>query len=188
MKRFLQSVIARACCVSLVGISLIVFSQSIARWMIMVGGLLFISPGLVSLIGFFRRDSEGRGVMLYPLVAAGSILFGVILLIWPDLFKEAMIYILVGMLMLAAATQSYSLWRIHRSGVRLSGLYHLVPALELAAGLYVILAKNEAIVPGLPVIIVGSGFILYALLEFWTVYLVRKSNIGSDNTVVQREN
>ena len=183
MKRFLQSVIARACCVSLVGISLIVFSQSIARWMIMVGGLLFIIPGLVSLIGFFRRDSEGRGVMLYPLVAAGSILFGVILLIWPDLFKEAMIYILVGMLMLAAATQSYSLWRI-----RLSGLYHLVPALELAAGLYVILAKNEAIVPGLPVIIVGSGFILYALLEFWTVYLVRKSNIGSDNTVVQREN
>lgn len=62
MKRFLQSVIARACCVSLVGISLIVFSQSIARWMIMVGGLLFIIPGLVSLIGFFRRDSEGRGV------------------------------------------------------------------------------------------------------------------------------
>lgn len=188
MKKFLQSVVARACCVLLLGILLIVFSKEITTWIVMVCGLLFIVPGLVSLISYFRRDPEGRGVMLYPVVAAGSILFGLVQIIWPELFLEAMMYILAGVLLLAAATQFYSLWQIHRGGVRFSALYYLVPVLELAAGLYVALFDDKVQIAGLPVIVTGCGFVVYALLDLWTVWLVRKAPTSPTGvTVIGKE-
>ena len=176
MKKFLQNTLARSLCVLAFGILLIVFAAEITEWIVMLCGLVFIIPGAVSLIGYFRRDPEGRQVMLYPIIAVGSILFGLVQVIWPHLFIAIIMYILSGCLILVSLIQSYTLWNIHRNGVRLHPAYYLVPALELAAGLYIALTNNKTEIAGLPVILLGSGFIIYSLLELWTIYLVRQSN------------
>lgn len=176
MKKFLQNTLARALCVLVFGILLIAFSAEITKWIVMLCGLVFIIPGAVSLIGYFRRDPEGRQVMLYPIIAVGSILFGLVQVIWPHLFIAIIMYILSGCLILVSLIQSYTLWSIHRNGVRLHPAYYLVPALELAAGLYIALTNHKTEIAGLPVILLGCGFIIYSLLELWTIYLVRQSN------------
>lgn len=179
MKQFLQNLLVRALCTLLVGILLIVFNADIARWIVILSGIVFIIPGAGALVSYLRRDPENRQIMLYPILGAGSILFGLVQIIWPTLFLAAIMYILAGLLLVMAATQMYTLWDIQRKGVRLHPSYYIVPVIQLAVGLYIILAdsyEEAAKVAGLPVILLGCGFIAYALLELWTIYMLRSSS------------
>lgn len=175
MKKFLQSMVARGLSLLVIGILLIVFAESITTWLVMLCGLAFIVPGAVAVASAFRQSAESRLVMLYPVIGIGSIAFGIVLLIWPALFVETLMYILAAGLIFVACCQLYSLWTMHRSGLRFSIALYLAPIAELAAGLYIILAKDTMAVAALPVIIVGAGFILYALMEFSTAYVVRRA-------------
>lgn len=176
MKKFLQNTLARSLCVLAFGILLIVFAAEITEWIVMLCGLVFIIPGAVSLIGYFRRDPEGRQIMLYPIIAVGSILFGLVQVIWPELFIAIIMYILSGCLILISLIQSYTLWHIHKRGVRIHPAYYLVTVIELATGLYIALTNNKTEIAELPVVLLGCGFIIYSLLELWTIYLVRQNN------------
>ncbi len=176
MKKFLQNTLARSLCVLAFGILLIVFAAEITEWIVMLCGLVFIIPGAVSLIGYFRRDPEGRQIMLYPIIAVGSILFGLVQVIWPELFIAIIMYILSGCLILISLIQSYTLWNIHKRGVKIHPAYYLVTVLELATGLYIALTNNKTEIAELPVVLLGCGFIIYSLLELWTIYLVRQNN------------
>lgn len=176
MKKFLQNTLARSLCVLAFGILLIVFAAEITEWIVMLCGLVFIIPGAVSLIGYFRRDPEGRQIMLYPIIAVGSILFGLVQVIWPELFIAIIMYILSGCLILISLIQSYTLWNIHKQGVRIHPAYYLVTVIELATGLYIALTNNKTEIAELPVVLLGCGFIIYSLLELWTIYLVRQNN------------
>ena len=176
MKKFLQNTLARSLCVLAFGILLIVFAAEITEWIVMLCGLVFIIPGAVSLIGYFRRDPEGRQIMLYPIIAVGSILFGLVQVIWPELFIAIIMYILSGCLILISLIQSYPLWIIHKRGVRIHPAYYLVTVLELATGLYIALTNNKTEIAELPVVLLACGFIIYSLLELWTIYLVRQNN------------
>ena len=183
MKKFLQNTLARSLCVLAFGILLIVFAAEITEWIVMLCGLVFIIPGAVSLIGYFRRDPEGRQIMLYPIIAVGSILFGLVQVIWPELFIAIIMYILSGCLILISLIQSYTLWNIHKQGVKIHPAYYLVTVLELATGLYIALTNNKTEIAELPVVLLGCGFIIYSLLELWTIYLVRQSNKKSGDIV-----
>lgn len=176
MKKFLQNTLARSLCVLAFGILLIVFAAEITEWIVMLCGLVFIIPGAVSLIGYFRRDPEGRQIMLYPIIAVGSILFGLVQVIWPELFIAIIMYILSGCLILISLIQSYTLWNIHKQGVKIHPAYYLVTVIELATGLYIALTNNKTEIAELPVVLLGCGFIIYSLLELWTIYLVRQNN------------
>lgn len=181
MKKFLQSIVARALCILALGILLVVFSERITTWLVMVCGVLFIIPGSVAVASFFRRTADGRRPpLLYPVVGTGSILFGLVQLLWPSLFIEALMYLLAAVLLLAAGTQFYTLWDMRRNGAKSSFFYYAVPALELAAGLFILFSDRKEAIAGLPMIVIGSGFIIYALLELWTVRLLKKITIAGD--------
>ncbi len=180
MKKLFRNVIIRALCILALGIVLIVFSTQITLWMVMASGVLFIIPGCVSLVSYFRRDPESRQIMLYPIVGAGSILFGLILLIFPELFIRAFMYLLAAVLVIGAATQYYTLWDMRRVHIRPSGWLYLVPTLVLAAGLFIFISDRKEDLAGLPVIITGCGFIIYALQEFCTLYLMKRFNPHAD--------
>ena len=180
MKKFLQNVMARALCVFVLGALLIVFSEQITTWIVMLSGVVFIIPGVVALVGYFRQAPETRQVMLYPIVGAGSILFGLVQLLWPSLFLAAIVYILSALLLVVAATQFYSLWNIHRGGCRIHPACYVLPTCELVASLYVILGRKADEVAGLPIILLGGGFIVYALLEICTIFMLRRQSKSLD--------
>ena len=178
MKKFLQNVLARALCVMVLGVLLIVFSEAITTWIVMVSGVVFIIPGIVAIVSYFRQDPQVRQVMLYPVLGAGSILFGVVQLLWPTLFLAAIVYILSALLFVVAATQFYTLWNIHRTGCPVHPAYYFLPTLELVATLYVVLFRKAEEVAVLPIILIGSGFVIYALLELWTIYMIRRHSVS----------
>lgn len=175
MKQFLQNVLVRALCVLTLGILFIVLADSISVWTVRICGLLFILPGCVALISYFRRDPARHLVMLYPIVASGSILFGGVLMIWPDLFVDILRYLLSGILMVAAMTEGYGLWNVWRGGQRFSGYYFLIPVVPMALALVVLLNDRAQTENNLANILLGSGFTFYALAELWTIYLLRRT-------------
>ncbi len=177
MKKIVQSIVVRAVCTLIFGILLIIFSESITEWIVRICGIAFIVPGMVALISHFHKDPETKQVMLYPIIGAGSILFGLVLLIWPTLFVEAMLYILATVLILVAATQCYTLWNIRRGGISLNWAYYFLPVAELAIGIWIILSNEKATIGSIPIMLIGCGFIVYALLELWTVFLLKRSGV-----------
>lgn len=188
MKKFLQNILARALCILILGVVLIVYSERITTWMVMVCGLLFIIPGSIAVISYFRTAADGlRRPLLYPVAGAGSIFFGLTQLLWPSLFIEALMFLLAAVLLLAASTQFYTLWDMRRNGIRNSFLYYAVPTLELAAGLFILISDRREAIAGLPMIVIGSGFIVYALLELWTIHLLKKSSASEKDLLPGNE-
>lgn len=175
MKKMMQNVFVRALCVLILGVLLVVYSGDVSRWMVMASGVLFIVPGLVGLISYWRRDKKSRQFMLYPLIALGSILFGVVQLVLPDLFFEALRYVLACAMLVLALLQVYTFWNIRSGGVKASWIYYLFPLAEMAASLFVIFYGKFVENDPMPLIILGVTFIVYALLEMWSEVLVKRS-------------
>lgn len=175
MKRFLQNMVARGLCLLAIGILLIAFSGTVTTWIVRICGLAFIVPGLVATISAVRHTSEGKAVMLYPVIGVGSILFGLVMLIWPGLFVTAVMYLLAAGLIFVSACQLYSLWSMHRRAIRFNASLYVGPVAELALGLYIIIARAGQEVAGVPVILIGAGFIVYALMELTSAVIVRRA-------------
>lgn len=180
MKKFLQNIVVRAIAVLLIGVLFIVFSAQTAEWVIRLCGLTFVVPGLVAIISYLRRDSEVRRIMLYPILGAGSILFGLVLIIWPHLFVNILMYLLGALLIVLAAVQLYTLWDIHRGQIKFSALLYLLPVLVLADGIYICADGDKTTNQSLLIILTGSGLIVYALLELVSAVIVRKANKTND--------
>jgi len=170
MKNLFRNALVRGLCVLALGILLVVVSDRMPVWLVMACGLLFVIPGAVALVGWFRRDSTFPAAPLYPVSALGSILLGSILLLFPASFVTVLMYILSALVLLAAATQFYSIYMLNRQGVRFSPWYCAVPTLTLAAGIYVLI--NPAGAAALPFVVIGAACILYAMLELWTSVIV----------------
>lgn len=188
MKKIVQNVLIRALCLMALGVLLLVFSRDFSEWAVRVSGLLFILPGCVSLVSFFRRDPEGKRVMLYPVIGLGSILFGLVLIVWPELFVQPLCYILLAVLLLAAATQCYTLWDIRRNGLPLHGALFLAPLAQLVLAGVVLFVALEEKDNTLSNILLGIGFLIYALVELWSLVWVRKSRVTSaSGAVVQHD-
>lgn len=175
MKKFMQNVFVRALCVLILGIILVVYSGEVSRWMIMASGVLFILPGLVGILGYFRRDKKSRQYVLYPLIALGSILFGVVQMVLPDLFFEALRYVLAAVMFVLAVSQLYTLWNVRSGGVKISWLYFLFPLAGVGASGFVVFYRPFAAEDVVPLTILGVTFILYALLELWSIVLVKRA-------------
>lgn len=170
MKNVVQSALVRGLCALILGVLLVVVSDRMPVWMVMACGLLFVVPGVVALIGWFRRDASLPAAPLSPVSSVGSILLGTILLLFPASFVTILMYMLAALVLLAAATQLYSVYSLHRRGMPLSLWYGVVPMLTLGAGIYVLFRPSD--VAALPFIVIGAASILYGLLELWAAFLL----------------
>ena len=183
MKKMMQNVFVRALCVLILGVILVIYSGDVSRWIVMASGILFILPGLVGLISYWRRDKQSRQFMLYPLIALGSILFGVVQLVLPDLFFEALRYVLACAMLILALLQVYSLWNIRSGGVKASLIYYLFPLAEMGASLFVIFFGEFAENDPMPLLIVGGTCIVYSLVDLWFEVLVRRSVVPAEDKI-----
>ena len=180
MKKFLQNTLIRSLSVLTLGILLVVFSGDMSQWMAMASGLVFVIMGSVALVSYLRRDKESRQLVLYPILAIACVLFGLVQIIFPDLFFSALRYLLAGMAFLLAIVQFYSLWEINKAGIKVSWFYYLFPTAGVGLSLFVILYQKFVEKDPLIMIVLGVGFIIYALLELWTMVLVKRPAKAKD--------
>ncbi|MCR4994189.1 MAG: DUF308 domain-containing protein [Bacteroidales bacterium] len=108
--------------------------------------------------------SSSRWMPMFPVVGIGSMAFGVFLLFFPKQFVNYLMYVLGGLLVLIGVMQVFQLIRARRFAP-LSWSLFLLPLLNIAAGVLVICYPMET--ASLPFTILGVGYILYGVSEFF---------------------
>ena len=114
--KILQSSIFHAICAIAIGILLIKFPDNTVTWITVAIGILFLLSGIISLVVYLNAkkhvseykitDAEGHVVAgekpTFPIIGVGSIILGFLLALTPNVFITALMYIIGGILVLAA--------------------------------------------------------------------------------------
>lgn len=158
-------------CALVIGVLLVAWPDMAVNYLVITVGVLFLIPGLVGVFSYFssvqKRRREGVRVM-FPVVALGSALFGIWLVLMPAFFVTIFMYVL-GVLLLLGGLSQLSEFVAARSYVRVPAGMYVFPVLVMAAGLVVLFNPFEAAM--LPFMVLGVSFIVYSLIDI--VRLVR---------------
>ena len=194
MKIF-QSSIFRAVCAIVVGVLLLKYPQDGVTWLTMAIGALFLLSGVIALIAYWHAkrhageytitDQEGRvvsgGQPTFPIVGAGSVILGLVLVITPNAFINGLMYMLAAILILGGITQLMSLVAARRLGSVPFG-YWVCPSLILLTGLFVMVKPMET--AQLPLMILGWCSLLYGVIELVNALKIHSLRKAADR---QRE-
>ena len=206
MKIF-HSSLFRAFCAIIVGVLILKFPQDGITWLTMAVGEIFLISGIIALIAYWyaRRhsgdyvvtDQKGRiisgGQPTFPIVGAGSICLGLILVIAPNRFVDGLMYVLGGIMILGGIQQLINLVVARRLG-NIPFVYWICPSLVMLTGLLAILYPMET--AEMPLIILGWYSLVYGVtelinsLKIWRVRKMAKENAARRNegdTVVAEE-
>ncbi len=152
------------------GILLLVWPGMAINYLVITIGILFFVTGLISMIGYFAgRDNPVK--RRFPIEGAGSLLFGLWLMITPGFFVNILMYVLGVILILAGVQQIVSLTTA-RKWARVSFAFYIVPALILIAGILVIVYPFD--VASAAFMLIGITCIVYALSEMINGFKFRK--------------
>lgn len=189
MKLF-QSAIFRAICAIVVGVLLIQYGNEMLRWLTILIGAIFFATGLISFIVYhytkkrfeaaqaiFDQDGNelSRSVPSFPIVGAGSMILGAILIFLPSDFNKGIVIVLGLLLVLGAINQLASLGRA-TSYSHVPVLFWIFPLITLGIGIYSLFNANGAI--DIAMKLIGWCMIFYGLVEFlnsWKIYQMRKA-------------
>ena len=198
MKIF-QSSIFRAVCAIVVGVLLLKYPQDGVTWLTQAIGTMFLLSGVIALIAYWHAkrnasdytiiDKDGRvvsGTMpTFPIVGAGSVILGLVLVITPNAFINGLMYMLAAILILGGITQLMNLIAARRFGSVPFG-YWVCPSMILLTGLFVILKPMET--AQLPLIILGWCSLLYGVIELVNALKIHSLRKVADRLRKELEN
>lgn len=149
-------------CALVIGILLVIRPDVAVNYLIITIGALFLAPGLVGVLSYFsmwKTKNLDKNHWYIPLVAIGSIFFGIWLILKPSFFVEILMYVLGVLLVLGGISQLANLIAA-RSFMPVPFGVYIVPVLILAAGITVLF--NPFATAEIPFIVLGISSIVYA--------------------------
>lgn len=156
----LNSSVLRGLAAILFGVVLIVWPEQSSQYLVIVIGLFFIIPGLFSLLNYLMSKKEVRAALSFPIEACGSVVLGILLLVFPVFFISILMYLL-GILAIIGGVSLIIHLLVKRKRLPLSLWYYVLPVLIVAAGV-MILTNPEKVVEK-TFIIFGVVCILFGL-------------------------
>lgn len=171
--KHIQSITFRALCAAFIGALLIAFPDNTTKWLVVVIGVLFFIPGLVSFGAYFRLKKDGGQSLrpLFPILGLGSILFGLLLIIFASALMDYMKYVLAAFLVLAGVSSAVSMVRF-RTVKNVALFFFIVPVLIMLVGIFVFLYRE--LEPTVVHQLLGGTSIAYALFELIAGIAFRK--------------
>lgn len=161
--------IIRCISILLTGVLFLVLGDSALSLLITIVGILFMVPGVTSLITYYRHRTQHP---IFPFAALGSFILGLWLATSPAFFVGVFMYVIGGILIALGIYQIASLATSSSIFPTPWPLY-LSPALVLLLGLFVLFNPFEA--ASIPFIIIGIGCIISALNELVALYRSTKN-------------
>lgn len=162
----------RALIAILMGVVLVVWPDVALKSLVMFIGFLFLFSGIMaSIISYCRQQAEERQGSMFSMNGVGSIILGVLLISVPLFFTTILMFLLGGILVLAAIAQLAGLSMARQMG-NVSVVNYIFPVLILLAGLVVIFRPwgSAAYV----VIILGYTAIFYGITDLISHYQINK--------------
>ena len=197
--KIVHSSIFRALCAIVVGVLILKYPQDGVTWLTMAVGELFLISGIVALIAYWYArqhsgdyvitDQKGRiisgGQPTFPIVGAGSVLLGLVLVIAPGKFVDGLMYVLGGIMILGGIQQLINLSVVRRLG-KVSFAFWICPTLILLTGLYVILRPMETATLSLQIL--GWCSLLYGVTELINSLQIWRIRKIAEKTAQQKQN
>ena len=154
------------------GLVLILWPEAAIHYLVMTIGVLFMIPGIISLINYLTRDkSAGAYSAMFPIDGVGSLLLGGWLMLMPGFFVNILMYVLGAVLVIAGIQQWAVLLRARRWG-RVAFSFYILPTLILLTGVMIIC--NPAAIAANTFIIFGVAILIYGANELLNWYKFRK--------------
>ncbi len=183
MMKLFQSSIFRALCSIIIGVLILKYPQDGVTWLTMAIGELFLISGIIALIAYWWArshsseyvvtDQEGRIISgqqpTFPIVGAGSVILGLVLVITPDRFVDGLMYVLGAIMILGGIQQMINLVVARRLG-QISFLFWVAPCVIMLTGLFVILKPMET--AALSLQILGWCSLVYGVTEIINSFLI----------------
>lgn len=177
----------RALCAIAAGFLLVSNPSTMANLLIQIVGGLFALSGIAAFLGYFSsRMNRGSALRpVFPLVGIGSLAFGVVLLLWPEFFKEVFMYVIGALLLLLGLNQMWSLF-VNRKVAPVSFSLFLIPLLVVvAAGVMILLYPTES--ASLPFLVLGIAAIFYGVNELFVGIRLWRMQKAYDAQFVEAE-
>ncbi|HCE47748.1 MAG TPA: hypothetical protein DEQ84_03650 [Prevotellaceae bacterium] len=170
--KYVRSLTFRALCAMGVGALLVAFPDKTTSWLVAIVGVLFLIPGLVSVIAYFKmRMTDTAMRPFFPIVGTGSFMFGLLLVAFSDRLVEYMLYVLAVFLVLAGVSQIVNMLKI-RHHVHVGVFFYIAPLLITLSGIFVIVYPKEVL--AVFYTIVGVTSIIYGIEEMLSAIHFRK--------------
>lgn len=177
----ISSATLRSALAIVLGFILVLWPSQVGSYLVITVGILFILPGIFSLLSYFTRDKKTRSSdERFPIEGAGSILFGAWLVIMPYFFIGILMYVLGGLLVLAGLIQIISLIRTRKWSIVPWGFY-VFPVLILLTGIILLVYPFE--VQATTFIIFGVASIIYGFTELINSFKFRRKKDDIDYVV-----
>ena len=183
----LLTYLLRALCAIAAGFLLVSNPSTMANLLIQIVGGLFALSGLAAFIGYFSsRINRGSALRpVFPFVGIGSLAFGIVLLLWPELFKEVFMYVIGTLLLLLGLNQMWSLF-LNRKVAPVSFSLFFIPLLVIAsAGVMILLYPTES--ASLPFLVLGIAAIFYGVSELFIGVRLWRMQKAYDTRFVEAE-
>lgn len=173
--------ILRSILAVILGVLLIMWPEIAITYLVIAVGIFFIIPGLYSIVTYIFRDKEMNAYSsFFPVIGAGSLLFGIWLVAMPNFFVGIFMYILGALLILAGIQQISMLVKV-RKWSKVPFGYYIMPLIILIIGVMILFYPFQAATNTF--IIFGVAILIYGISELVNWYKFRRkisNSIKSD--------
>lgn len=172
----------RALAALIIGVLLVMYPNEIGNYFIIIIGIVFLVPSIISLIShFFVNNKEGIS-RRFPIEAIGSLLFGLWLMITPGFFADLLTYLL-GFILIMGGVQQIASLLAARKWSEVPGGFFVMPVLILLAGLFALF--NPGGIRSTAFIIIGVAAIVYAMTDLLNWFRFMRHRPKEVDVVVQ---
>ncbi|MDD4609195.1 MAG: DUF308 domain-containing protein [Bacteroidaceae bacterium] len=134
----LSSYFLRGITALVLGLILILYPDRVTDMLVVLVGVLFFIPGLVSFLhGVANRGKQKSLNVIFPVIGLGSMLFGFWLIIMPASFV-GLLMMALGVCLAIGGLQQLVMLVIAKKYHVVSGTFFVIPSLLLFAGLYLL--------------------------------------------------
>lgn len=168
----INNAVLRSVFAVVLGLVLILWPEATINYLVIIIGILFVIPGLISVIAYFTRNREIQPSAMFPIEGAGSILFGLWLIIMPTFFVSILMYVL-GVLLIIAGVQQIMTLISARKWTTVGFGFYIIPVLIFIAG--IIILSNPFQVAANTFMFLGIAAIIYGLSELFNWFRFKKN-------------
>ena len=165
----LQNPVFRSVLAILTGCLLVFWPHLALDYIILILGVAFVVPAAFSLVMYLAQNpgkNSGRGKSsgrMFPIESIGALLFGLCLILIPQVFSAFLIYLLGILLVVVLVFQLLNLLMIHQRR-SVPFIFYIFPVLVLVTGLLILFNPFSATEKVL-MLVFGSATIFYGLVD-----------------------
>ena len=133
MRLFGYSVMCSLCAL-IMGVLLVMWPEAAMIYLVITVGVLFLLPGLYGIFAYFAsrsRAEDGSG-RAFPIVALGSALLGLWLIVMPAFFVGILMYVLGALLVLGGIGQLMNFISVRKLTGSVPAIFYVIPVLLFA--------------------------------------------------------